>query len=141
MVEAWHGRWAGSKRWRRRLVHAPLLGEALVELARAKWSIAARPFTDVVAVRPLGARRGDVATVCWALEAVSRRLPWRSLCFDRGLALQRLLRRRGHDARLHYGARQHGDRLEAHVWVSLGEALLAGGDEAAGFREMARYPA
>jgi hypothetical protein len=56
--------------------------------------------------------------------------------------LQRLLRRGGVDARLHYGARGNGGagNLEAHVWVSVGGRILIGGDEAAGFAELAVYP-
>ena len=54
-------------------------------------------------------------------------------------ALQRMLRRRGCDARLHYGLAS-GARLEAHAWVTLGATALIGGEEAARFREVAAWP-
>lgn len=54
-------------------------------------------------------------------------LPWRSVCIQRGLALQWLLRSRGIDARLHYGARILQQRgLQAHVWVCVADRIVIG---------------
>jgi hypothetical protein len=53
-----------------------------------------------------------------------------------------MLRKRGIDARLHYGARTvpHSGELEAHVWVTVGREAVIGGAEAANFAEVAGYP-
>jgi hypothetical protein len=89
-----------------------------------------------------GDREGRVEALVWAVEAAARRLPWRTLCIEQGLAAQRMLRRRGIDARLHYGARndQSASRLEAHVWVTVGDVPVIGGSEAARFAAIATYP-
>lgn len=142
MHKAWHGAWTtGKGRWLRAVVHAPLIAEAAIALFQAKISIRRRPFADVMEAAPIGDRKGDPMPVRWAVDIVARRVPWRSVCLDRGLALHRLLRRRGHRAVLHYGIRQDKERLEAHVWVSLDGVLLSGGDQAPNFKEVRRYPA
>jgi hypothetical protein len=53
-----------------------------------------------------------------------------------------MLRRRGVDARLHYGARQGvGNKLlEAHVWVSVAGEIVIGAEEASRFALLATYP-
>lgn len=78
----------------------------------------------------------------WAVEATVRKLPWRTVCIEKGLAVQRLLRRAGFDARLHYGARHNPEtgRLEARVWVSHAGKLIIGAEQATGFAELAVYP-
>jgi len=78
----------------------------------------------------------------WAVEALARRVPWRTVCIQKGVAVQRLLRMHGWNAVLHYGARNPGGAsdLEAHVWVSVDDAIVIGGEEAGGFVEIARYP-
>ncbi|MCA1658502.1 MAG: lasso peptide biosynthesis B2 protein, partial [Verrucomicrobiaceae bacterium] len=85
---------------------------------------------------------GDVEQYVWAVQAAARRLPWRTVCIQQGLALQRLLRGSGHDSILHYGARHASatGKLEAHVWVSLASSTLIGGPEADGFVEIASFP-
>ena len=77
----------------------------------------------------------------WAVEAASRRLPWRTMCIEKGLVVQRMLRSGGVNAVLHYGARHHPDtsRLEAHVWVTVEGIAVIGGAEAASFALVASY--
>jgi hypothetical protein len=64
------------------------------------------------------------------------------MCIEKGLAVQRLLRSSGVDARLHYGARHapKTGKLEAHVWVTVAGEVIFGGEEAAAYAELARYP-
>lgn len=78
----------------------------------------------------------------WAIEAAARFLPWRAMCIEQGLAAQRLLRRHGTEATLHYGARHHSEsgKLEAHVWVKVGGKTVLGGADAPAFAEVATYP-
>lgn len=129
--------------WSRQL----LLAEALAGIAVATLAVRFLPFRRAVR---LGSRRLDPATAVaaeacgdavWSVTAVAARVPWRAVCFQQGLALQWMLRRRGIDARLHYGVGQ-GDEgsLLAHVWVTVGDAILIGGDGAPGVRGVAVYP-
>ena len=83
----------------------------------------------------------DAARIGWAVDAVARRAPWTPLCFERGLAAHFMLRRRGRDSTLCYGARN--DEVlgpSAHVWVRLDERDVIGGEEAPRFALLARFP-
>ena len=128
----------GSER-RRLLVQAALL------LTGASIAVAALPFRAAIrfgAVRDSGRRRGTPEDAVWAVEAASRLLPWRTMCIEKGLAVQRLLRSGGVDAVLHYGARHSPEtgKLEAHVWVTAGGEPIIGGVEAPHFAEVASFP-
>jgi Transglutaminase-like superfamily len=77
-----------------------------------------------------------------AIETAARVVPWRAVCIHKGLAAQRMLRAAGANAILHYGARHREDdgKLEAHVWVTIGEHAVIGGEEAPAFALVATYP-
>jgi hypothetical protein len=53
-----------------------------------------------------------------------------------------MLRSRGTEAILHYGARHHPEsrKLEAHLWVTVEGRTIIGGEEARGFAVIASYP-
>jgi hypothetical protein len=118
---------------------------AAVILTTASLAVWLLPFR--IAVRfgsvPVARRRAISIEGCvWAVEAVGRRLPWRCLCIEQGLAAQRMLRAGGSDAVLHYGIRHHpaSRNLEAHVWVTVDGRTVVGGEEAGSFAEVATYP-
>lgn len=69
-------------------------------------------------------------------------MPWRTMCIEKGVAVQRLLRKSGVDAQLHYGARHEpgSGKLQAHVWVTVGGEAVIGGEEAVDFNEIATFP-
>jgi hypothetical protein len=123
-----------------------LLAEALAALALASLAIALLPFRRVAAAASAPARRTAprdpelVRRVRWAVQAWGRRVPWRAVCFQRGLALHWMLRRRGVRSVLLYGARREGDGLAAHVWVDVDGATVIGGEDAANFACLARFP-
>jgi len=122
-----------------------LLARATIWLAMASAALAVLPFRRAIRFGsiPLANRRSDDIEDClWAIETAARRVPWRAMCIEKGLAGQRLLRRSGADARLHYGVRHHPEngKLEAHVWVTIEGRSVIGGQEAAGFAEVAAYP-
>jgi len=122
-----------------------LLLRASVALVAASAAVALLPFRKAIVFGsvPVGRRtKVSVEEWMWAIEAAAPRLPCRTMCIEKGLALQRLLRGSGHDAILHYGARTDPEhrKLEAHVWVSLGSEILIGGEQAADFPELATYP-
>lgn len=121
-----------------------MLLRAVVLLGLASAAVALLPFR--IAVRfgcsRLGRARASPDETVWAIEAASRRLPWRTMCIEKGLAVQRMLRSGGLEAVLHYGARHHPEtgNLEAHVWVTVGGQPVVGGMEAGDFAAIATYP-
>lgn len=114
-------------------------------LAAASAGLALLPFRRAIRFGSIELGRAGIAPdageCVWAVETAARYLPLRTMCIEKGLAVQRLLRQSGADARLHYGARHHAQsgKLEAHVWVSLDGVILIGGEEAHGFAEVAVY--
>lgn len=132
-------RWRRLPPGRRRL-----LAEAAAELVRARLMLRLRPFQRIVegAARPLAAAADPLSgeQIASEVETAARHLPWTPVCFDLGLAVQRMLRRRGRDAILHYGIGHDGPNLVAHVWVSLDGTTLIGGEQAPTVREVACYP-
>lgn len=122
-----------------------LLVRALILLTVASATVAWLPFRRAIrwGSGPLGRREPvEVDDCVWAVEAAARRLPWRTVCIEKGLVVQRMLRSAGVDAVLNYGARHHPHerKLEAHVWVTLGERAVIGGEEAPDFAPIANYP-
>lgn len=121
-----------------------LIAEAAVALTAARLAIRFRPFRKAVTMGSGGRKLRDAASpaqLASAVRSASANLPWTSVCFPEGLALQRMLRRRGYDARLHYGVgKAKGEVLKAHVWVTLDGATLIGADSEPYYREVASYP-
>ena len=127
---------------------ARVLAEALATLAWASAQIAHAPFARVAAIagsRPVRgspASPAEVDRVVQAVRAWARRVPWRAVCFQQGLAVHLMLRRRGVPSRMHYGVSQASDKgLGAHVWISVGDRPVIGGEEAERFACLAVYPA
>lgn len=127
-----------------------LVAEAGLALTVASLAIAVVPFRRIarsLSRSALGDKPGvdaDAAALRarWAIEACAWRLPWKTVCFQKGLALHWMLRRRGVDSRLHYGVAQNaGLGLRAHVWVSLSGEPVMGGDGADQFACLAVFPA
>jgi len=76
-----------------------------------------------------------------SISSISQRVPWRTVCLQKGLALQWLLRIRGVPSILHFGIGPGSDQLSAHVWVSLGGTILIGEEEAGNHAQVAIFPA
>ena len=138
---SWISRLAPLARRRR-----ALLAEALLAVAVASAAIRFTPFKRAIRMGSLRLAGppvpGDIAEdVRRAVEAAARKVPWRAMCIQKGLALQWMLRRRGIDARLHYGiARDEAGDLEAHVWVAADDRVVIGGAEAPRFKCVATFP-
>lgn len=126
--------------------HWRLLGSAVAGLASANALLLWGSFERAIrfGAVPLGRPRPgvDAETVVWAVRAAGRRVPLRAMCIEQGIVAQRLMRRAGIDARLHYGARPASEdpKLSAHVWISVGGTVVLGGEEASGFAEVAAFP-
>jgi hypothetical protein len=127
-----------------------LFVEAALALTLSSIAIAVLPFARLA--RWLS--QGDLRAVCgtndaqtairrgrWAVEAAARRLPWKTVCFQKGLAYHLMMRRRGIPTVLHYGVgRDLEEGLRAHVWVSHAGIPCIGGEVAAEFVCLATYP-
>lgn len=121
-----------------------LLAEAVLALALASAGIRLLPFR--LAVR-LGSRRlgrkiaPNSGEAVWAVKAAAAQVPWKVACFQQGLALQAMLRRRGVDVQLHYGVGYDPERsLTAHVWLCSHGTILIGGEQAPNYRLLASIP-
>ena len=132
--------------WQDRLI----LGEAIVWLAIAGLIVAVVPFRNFgfLAARPVRklppadeARNLMRRQIRWAIITAARRVPWRALCIQQGLAAQFMLRRRGIPSVLYYGAALHEGGLKAHVWVRDGDIDVIGGEAASRYALLARFPA
>jgi len=126
-----------------------LLVEATLCLAIAALAIAGLPFRQVgrLAARPVRRsepapqeRLRDVKRIRWAIVVAARRVPWRALCFQQGLAAQFMLRRRGVPSVLYYGVAPQRNGLSAHVWVRDGEVNVIGGEVASRYAQLAAFP-
>jgi hypothetical protein len=126
----------------------PVLTEAVIALGLGAFVLACVPFRHVAGrvVRKGGhpaLTRDDIMPVRRAVRRAARNVPWRALCFEQGLAVHVMLRRRGLSSVLHYGIARdsaEGRGLKAHVWVSSGEQIVVGGEVAGQFTELARFP-
>lgn len=125
-----------------------LLTEAAFFLPIAAAAIAFLPFTTVARLAS-GRVRGPakdpdqlrVRELGQTVSAVARRLPFRAKCFECGLAVQWMLRRRRIVSTLFYGAGLTSDNeLSAHVWVRAGELDVVGCGNASDFAILARFP-
>ena len=128
-----------------------MLAEAFLVLAFASLAIQLLPFRKVVATM----RDGDGAAPAdldeqarvlrqcrWAVQSWADRVPWKAVCFQRGLALHWMLRRRSIQSVMHYGVSQRAEGgLSAHVWLTLREQVILGGDVAEDYACLATFPA
>jgi hypothetical protein len=121
-----------------------LLLEAFVTLSASSAAIRFDPFAKVgrMASRPAKGLSGDTPErVAWAVRACAHHVPWRAVCFQQGLAAQLMLRRRGFDSTLYFGAASRGPGgVSAHVWVKLAEREVIGCEEAGRFTVLAAFP-
>lgn len=122
-----------------------LLAEAFAMLALASLLIAVLPFRTVAALSARGADRpatsAEARRIRQAVEAWAQRVPWRAVCFQRGLAAQMMLRRRGLAAALYYGAhRDPQTGLNAHVWVRSHDVDVIGCHDLARYGVLAVFP-
>jgi len=122
--------------------------EAALALSVTSLVIAVFPFRRIagwastrgIVTRPSSDHAGALR-VAQAIESWGRRLPWKTVCFQKGLALHWMLRRRGISTRLHYGVGHSSKKaLRAHVWISVGGEIVMGGEVAHEFTCLAVFP-
>lgn len=132
------------------LAEAWMLGEALLLVTLAAPAIRRLSLTTIgrLASRHLGTaivseeqQTYVVQMVTWAIDRAAKRSPMRALCFERGLAAQIMLRRRGVDSTLFYGVAPGAvASLDAHVWVLDRGQDVAGAAASAGYAVLASFP-
>jgi hypothetical protein len=115
-----------------------LLGEALIALLLARGVMALLPFRRIAAwlgtpgvESPATAAAEEIRTaqeVGWAVCAVARRVPWDGRCLAQALAATGMLRRRGLEGSVSFGARQgESAGFDAHAWLRFGSCMVTGG--------------
>ncbi|MDQ3144898.1 MAG: lasso peptide biosynthesis B2 protein [Pseudomonadota bacterium] len=119
--------------------------EAGINIVAASLAVRFIPFRRLAArlsarSNPRPCPAGQANLLGRALEAWSRRLPWRAKCFEKGLAAHWMLSRRDFASTLHYGAATIEGELKAHVWVTSGEIPITGCENRDDFALIARYP-
>ena len=127
-----------------------LLLEALLWLGLARMALRFISFRYIVwfLKRPVketkltAIERGVLRQeVSWAVGESALHLPGVTACFPCGIAARTMLRRRGIDATLYYGAATLPDRgLTTHVWVQDGLDGVVGHQVADNYHVIARYP-
>lgn len=122
---------SGAERW--------LLVEAMIALLLARGAMALLPFRRIAAwlgtpgaESPATAAPEEIRTaqeVGWAVGAVARRVPWDGRCLVQALAATGMLRRRGLEGTVSFGARQgESAGFDAHAWLRFGSCMVTGGD-------------
>jgi hypothetical protein len=139
------------KIWRMDWPERGYIIEAAVLLAVARAVTLFVPFRDIArlasrpvrhAAPPPERRNAIVQNVRSAVSRCARKVPWRALCFEQGFAAQAMLRRRGIEAVMYYGAAASGaDQLSAHVWVRDGDTDVIGCENATQYAVLATFPA
>jgi hypothetical protein len=115
-----------------------LLWEALAALAIARLAMACLPFRRIAAwlgtpgaESPATATAGEMRTaqeIGWAVGALARRVPWDGRCLAQALAATCMLRRRGLEGTVSFGARRgESAGFDAHAWLRLGSCMVTGG--------------
>ena len=125
-----------------------LLVEAFVFLTGACVALRLVPFRRLTprlgaittdAPPPGGAGGGRPARIGRAIQAVSRRVPWRTQCLTEAMAAQWMLRRRGLPGVLHLGVQKDGETMAAHAWTSCGNQTVVGGAGSERFTPLAAF--
>jgi Transglutaminase-like superfamily len=131
--------WDDLKRYRRiSPSHRRLLWEALAALAIARVTMALVSFRRIAAwlgtpgaESPVTVTAEEARTaeaVGWAVTALGRRVPWDGRCLAQALAATRMLRHRGLDGTVSFGACEgETTGFAAHAWLRVGSCVVTGG--------------
>ena len=137
-----------NRYWRLSKSRRLLLWEALIALGLARLGMAFLSFRRIAGwlgtpgtETPLNAtaEHVEVATdIGWAVGCLARRVPWDSRCLAQALAATWMLRRRGLESTLSFGADPGKSReFVAHAWLRFGPCLVTGGPGRERFKTIA----
>ena len=119
--------------WRDRLLFFETVGLSLLA-----WSaIHILPFRivagwigrqqEATAVEPEGTTDQKlIRRVRWAVEATSRRVPWKCKCLAQAMIARSMLGRRGVSGTVHFGLTKSSASLEGHAWLQTGDTTVTG---------------
>ena len=144
-----------AKMFRRRPADLLLAAEAMVLLAFFRVCLAVFPARPVIRGITHGLA-GDAAhihddpadeqtmnfarRVRWAVSAIARHSVVEFVCFPQALAGYAMMRLRGVPSTIVYGvARSAEGELMAHAWLTTGDWIILGGEEAAKFTAVERW--
>ena len=135
-----------------------LLPEAVVFLLAARLALIFVPFprlarrlgtfvppTDPRAAqartRPLRRSEAQLAEdIGWAVTRAARYVPFKAVCLPQAMAAQVMLKRRGVQSVMHFGAAKGTDKpLDAHAWLDAAGVEVTGYPVAEDFAEIACF--
>jgi Transglutaminase-like superfamily len=121
-----------------------LLAAAWVSLVVARLGLAVLPFRTLRGWAERGpwptSQEGlpDPERAAGLVEAAARHHLLGTTCLTRALVLCRLLRRRGHEARLVVGCARPNGRFEAHAWIDCAGTPVTAGAQIGRFTPLLR---
>ena len=126
--------------WRER----GLLAEAVARLIVARLRIAGQPFRRIATtlgtfVPPADPRIAQARApgpedearlardVGWAVTRAANHVPFKAVCLPQAMAAHAMLRRRGIDSVMHFGARRNAEKpIDAHAWLDAAGVEVTG---------------
>jgi hypothetical protein len=60
------------------------------------------------------------------VKSLSKKVPFRAMCFEQALSMQLLLKRRGLTSEIYFGVNTKKDKLSAHAWCVYNDVTLTG---------------
>jgi Transglutaminase-like superfamily len=132
-----------------------LLAEAVVCLLAARLALVIVPFPRLARhigtfVPPTDARVAAAQTatgqeqvqraeeIGWAVMHAARYVPFKAVCLPQAMAARVMLRRRGVNSVMHFGAAKGQDKpLDAHAWLDAAGVEVTGYPVAKGLAEIA----
>lgn len=128
-----------------------LLMRAVVWLAVARAMLLVMPFRRLSGqlasqrVRDNSGSNPDpklLPRISRAVAIAASHVPWRSDCFPQAIAARKLLERYGYASTIHIGvAKNEGEGLAAHAWLTSGDTVVTGGANLERYTELYRLPA
>ena len=123
-----------------------LLLSAVGRLFAARIQLAITPFDQLAHKLSSETNGGSkVADPDWlqrisfAIRAAANNVPWRSDCFPQAIAARAMLKRGDYASTIHLGVEKAGEgELAAHAWLTCGETVVTGGEEADRYAEIHR---
>ena len=134
-----------------------LLAEAVACLLGARLALIFIPFPHLARrlgtfVPPTDARVAQVRTTAapdqsrhaeeigWAVTRAARYVPFKAVCLPQAMAARVMLKRRGVNSVLHFGAAKGQDKpLDAHAWLDAAGVEVTGYPVAENFAEIACF--
>jgi hypothetical protein len=134
-----------------------LLAEAVAYLLAARLALIFIPFPRLARrlgsfVPPADARAAQAAIaglphqtrlaedIGWAVTRAARYVPFRAVCLPQAMAARVMLKRRGVQSVMHFGAAKGTDKpLDAHAWLDAAGVEVTGYPVAKNFAEIACF--